>query len=211
MGSFQRKNLGVENIGNLKARWWIRYAKDRRTSKGRAKTRLIRPPINTATPPLSFHPHQYRNAACSSLDSLINSADLTLHGMLRLSPTPGLRESEARMAFAHANLLGSDPWYIRSLSRGGRGSSGQKQERSALVRAPFSSFASPKAAPQPNPRSSHHPYLSPPLRPQKRTGNTTVSHAHLMGLPEYTQVHERRVVVAASKLETILADKARPQ
>jgi hypothetical protein len=32
-----------------------------------------------------------------------------------------------------------------------------------------------------------------------------------MGLPEYTQVHERRVVVAASKLETILADKARPQ
>ncbi|KAJ7889775.1 hypothetical protein B0H13DRAFT_2341362 [Mycena leptocephala] len=52
-----------------------------------------------------------------------------------------------------------------------------------------------------------HRSLSSPLRPQKKRGNTTVSHAHLMGLPEYTQVQERRpgVVVAASKLETIFA------
>jgi hypothetical protein len=57
MGSCQRKNLWVKSSGSLKARRWIRYAQDwRKDGKGKF-TRLIRPPINTATvtPPLSFH------------------------------------------------------------------------------------------------------------------------------------------------------------
>jgi hypothetical protein len=135
----------------LKAGRWVHYVQE----KGRRRQNAIDPPADQHRHITSFFPSSadYANtlvhrsapvpkhysapstpALPSSLDPLMNSADLTLRGMLRFSPTPGLRESEARMALVHANLLGSDPWYIRCPSRGGRGSTEQKQKRRVMVR-----------------------------------------------------------------------------
>ncbi|KAJ7838563.1 hypothetical protein B0H13DRAFT_1911677 [Mycena leptocephala] len=169
-----------------------------------AQYHLIPIPLRPRRPaPPRFHaaPARFPGLANADLPGCVPPcADLappqrrTLNDRERdLAATPRARESEPWMALARADLLACD----------------------AYCYSPRSSFGLLGGLSSPFPASALHPRLAlpinpispgPPPTPPNKTGNTTVSWMRTSWIFGSTpQVYEHQVVVATSKLGTVLA------